>query len=263
MYQTLSVATLILASWALTYFPVDKLVYETRREVQEKEIIELFNGQDLDQWFIETNDSVNVDMSSLFSVEDGAIHVYKHQKNRSTQPFAGLFTKEEFSNYKLHLEYKWGSKKFRPRHNFVRDAGVVIHQHRAPTIWPYGIECQIQEGDTGDLWIIGARASSKVNEVIRNYDPNGTLETKGNTEQKFHRFPRGYFWEHPGWNKIELVVKGDDAEFWVNGHLVNEALDMKSWNATEEKWQPLTKGRIMIQAEGAELFYRNILLEML
>lgn len=221
----------------------------------------LFDGQSLNGWYMISNDTSVTEVTSIFTVNDGAIHVYGNQKNRSTQPFAGLFTNETYDNYKLHLEFRWGNMKFRPRHNFVRDAGVIIHQHGPDVIWPNGIECQIQEGDTGDLWIIGAKASSKVHSVVRNYNPDGELVTYGDPGQRYHRTPRSYSWEQSGWNTIELVVRGDDAEFWINGHLVNEAIDMKYWDSDKEEWLPLTRGKIMIQAEGAELLYRNIYLE--
>jgi hypothetical protein len=143
----------------------------------------------------------------------------------------------------------------------VRDAGVILHVHGEEKIWPFGVECQIQEGDTGDIWAIGTQVTSTVSPVIRNYAPDGSPVTRGGTGEKpFARFHRGYNWEVPGWNRLELEVRGDDAKFTVNGHVVNEALDMKYWDVTERSWKPLTRGRILLQAEGAELFYRNITL---
>jgi hypothetical protein len=119
-----------------------------------------------------------------------------------------------------------------------------------------------QEGDLGDLWIIGARASTKV-DASEHYDPKGELRTKGELENKYHRFSRFYSWEVPGWNKVEVEVNGDHATFTINGKLVNEAIDMKYWDADMESWQPLTKGKILLQAEGAEIFYRNVFIKTL
>lgn len=221
--------------------------------------ISLFNGQDLDQWYMATREpDYKGTINDIFAIEENMIHVYPNQSDGSKQTFAGLFTKKEYKNYRLSLEYKWGQKKFAPRDTFVRDAGVIVHVHGDDTIWPNGIECQIQEGDTGDLWVIGSKASSRVDKTIQNYSPDGSLQTKGDPEQKFHRFHRGYCWERPGWNSVELEVRGDHAKFYVNGHLVNEAIDMKYWDETESVWKPLTSGKIVIQAEGAELYYRNI-----
>jgi hypothetical protein len=46
---------------------------------------------------------------------------------------------------------------------------------------------------------------------------------------------------------VELVVEGDLVKYYVNGKLVNEASQTV-----------VTKGRILFQSEGAEVYYRNI-----
>lgn len=216
----------------------------------------LFNGENLDGWYTMIDEKGGE--KDLFAVERDQIHVYKNQTALSTQSFGGLITRQEYSDFILIFEYKWGEKKFQPRHEFVRDAGVIFHMHGEDIIWPNGVECQIQEGDTGDLWLIGTRAGSRVQPVIRNYAPGGRLEVRGERGQRFSRFHRAYSWEVPGWNRVELQVRRDQARFLVNGHLVNEAIDMKYWDETTAAWQPLTSGKILLQAEGAEIYYRNI-----
>ena len=219
----------------------------------------LFNGKDLEGLYMTTRDTpFTGTKEEIFAVKNGIIHVYPDQEHHSTQTFAGLITEKSYRNFHLTMEYRWGAKKFKPRHEFVRDAGVIFHMHGEDIIWPNGVECQIQEGDTGDLWAIGTRVSSKVQDVIRNYAPNGQLETRGHPEQRFQRFHRGYSWESPGWNKLDIIVKGDHAVFKVNGQVVNEAIDMQFYDKTTKTYRPLTEGKILIQAEGAELFYRNL-----
>ncbi|MEM9718889.1 MAG: family 43 glycosylhydrolase [Bacteroidota bacterium] len=224
----------------------------------------LFNGQNLEGWYMTTRDtSYSGKAEDIFAVQDGVIHVYPTQEHLSTQTFAGLTTKASYSHFHLHMEYRWGEKKFKPRHEFVRDAGVIFHVYGEDTVWPDGVECQIQEGDTGDIWAIGTRVSSKVSKVIRNYAPKGELLTLGKPEQRFHRFHRGYFWEVPGWNQLDIVVRGDHALFKVNGKVVNEAIDMQFYDEVTQTYKPLTEGKILIQAEGAELYYRNIFIKEL
>ena len=41
---------------------------------------------------------------------------------------------------------------------------------------------------------------------------------------------------------------------------VNEAIDMQYYDETERSWRPLTEGKILLQAEGSEVYYRNITL---
>ena len=228
---------------------------------QEDGFEKLFNGKNLDGW--ETWYRHEDAEKDLFSVEDQMIHVYPYQEHHSEQTYAGIITEKTYSHFILTLEYKWGEKKFKPRDEAVRDAGLLFHVHGDPIIWPNSVECQIQEGDTGDMWLIGTRATSKVSHVIRNYSPTGREETRGNQEKRFDRFHRSYSWEVPGWNKVAIEVRGDYARFTVNGKVVNEAMDMKYWDEEEMNYKPLTEGKILLQAEGAELFYRNILIKEL
>ena len=225
----------------------------------------LFNGKDFTDWTVIVDARKPAVSNELFTVKNGQIRTYEKASTGSAQPFAGLVTKESFSRYTLALEYKWGERKFAPRDQFVRDAGIVFHMHGPDVIWPSGVECQIQEGDTGDLWAINTRVTSTVQPTIMNYAPapGGKSVTRGDHPKGFARFHRGYCHETPGWNRVELTVDGDHAIFRVNGHVVNEAIDMKQWNPTTKSWTPLTKGRILLQAEGAEVSYRNVILTAL
>jgi hypothetical protein len=105
-----------------------------------------------------------------------------------------LITLKSYSRYVLSLEYKWGERKFAPRNEFVRDAGIIFHMHGPDVIWPSGVECQIQEGDTGDLWTINTQAISTVQPNIRNYEPapGGKPDTRGIGPKGFARFHRSH-----------------------------------------------------------------------
>ncbi len=220
----------------------------------------LFNGKNLDGWHFATRDSsFTAAPESIFAVENGVIHVYPDQKNGSEQTFAGLITDSVYKDYVLTLEYKWGKKKFKPRNEFVRDAGVLYHIFGPDEIWPNSVECQIQEGDTGDIWSIGTQVTSTVSAVIRNFDAKGDTLTRGTTQRRFDRFHRSYDWENPtGWNRLKIEVRGNNAYYYLNGKAVNAALDIKFYDERTGSWKPLLKGRILLQAEGAEIFYRNV-----
>src|SRR4051794_14980648 len=73
--------------------------------------IELFNGKDLSGWytFITHKDGADArtDPKGIFKVEDGVIHV-------SGEEFGCLITEKEFENYRLIVEFKWGTKKWPP-----------------------------------------------------------------------------------------------------------------------------------------------------
>jgi hypothetical protein len=221
----------------------------------------LFNGRDLSGWKVLVDKQGIVTKQSIFRVVDGMIHVYPEAAEGSAQPFAGLITDLPYRDYHLRLQFRWGTRKFAPRADAVRDAGVMFHMHGEPVIWPQSVECQIQEGDCGDLWILGAtRASTPIHSLSNGYDFNGDLQNLGDGMSAGLRGPRGASWETPDWNTVEVIVRGADAIFIINGKQVNEARHMRfrKPGGGDWGWQPLTEGPIMLQAEGAELFYRAI-----
>jgi len=222
--------------------------------------IQLFSGRDLAGWTVWVGDKDQPGTPPFFTVTNGMIQTYPAARAGSVQPFAGLVTTNSFSRYVLSLEYQWGEDKFAPRADSVRDAGVLFHVHGPEQIWPSSVECQIQEGDTGDIWAVNTQVTSLVQPTVRNYTPapGGKAETRGDKPKGFARFHRAYCHEVPGWNHLELTVDGDHATYRVNGHVVNEAMNMKRWDAEAKEWRPLTSGRILLQAEGAEVFYRNV-----
>jgi|GEM_PF-462169 len=93
------------------------------------------------------------DKQNQFNVVDNGVEVLYHWKGNEA-PFGMITTEKQYSNYNLEFEYKWGERKFIPRLNVKRDAGVLFHVYKEKTVWPSSLECQIQEGDTGDLWVI-------------------------------------------------------------------------------------------------------------
>ncbi|HWA26413.1 MAG TPA: DUF1080 domain-containing protein [Lacunisphaera sp.] len=231
--------------------------------------VALFNGRNLDGWSVYTPDPDPAAARSLFVVSDGTIHTYADAVDGSKQPMGYVATTAEYANYRLSLEFKWGTKKFIPRADpdMARDAGVCYHVQSPDVIWPVSVECQIQEGDTGDAWLIHTQATARIHPDTMGYWPNGNdggVEvTKGEKPKVYRRIPRYFYHEQPGWNRVELVVRGDRASYYVNGHLVNEVTQLKRWDETAKAWQPLAKGRILLQAEGAEIFYRNVTIQAL
>ena len=195
--------------------------------------VSLFNGKDLSGWttFIPHKDqsaSPDTDPKGVFKVEDGVIHV-------SGEEFGCLTTKEEFANYRLRLEVKWGDKKWPPRDQpkTPRDSGILLHCVGPDKIWTKSIECQIQEHDFGDFHMVGGT----------NLAVNGKVEKGRVVKTKDAEKPNGQ------WNVVECVCDGDKIVNIVNGVVVNEGTKAS-----------VTKGRILLQSEGAEVFYRNITL---
>jgi hypothetical protein len=214
----------------------------------EDEWVPLFNGVDLDGWVVHGTNQ------PLFAVENGEIHVYPTQADQSEQPQANLRSTTSLGGkYTLHVEYRWGDARFSDRRQAERDAGILFHVTGDVTrVWPDSIECQIGNSPvngeyvTGDLWVLGTPTFAQTRNA------NGELQTRGG----------GYGFnaasaqaEHPlgEWNTVEVSVDGAaEAVYTVNGVEVNRVFNMI------HNGQPLSEGFISVQAEYAELFYRNI-----
>src|SRR5688572_22207882 len=98
---------------------------------------------------------INVDPRKTFSIVE--------EDNRSAlrisgEHFGGISTQNEFENYHLRLQFKWGKLKWAPRKNAKRDSGLLYHgvgPHGAGHgFWLRSQEFQVQEGDCGDYWSI-------------------------------------------------------------------------------------------------------------
>jgi hypothetical protein len=195
--------------------------------------IPLFNGKDLTGWsiFIRHADKSDPrsDPKGIFKVENGVIRI-------SGEEFGCLTTEKEYDNYRLTVEFKWGEKKWPPRENAPRDSGILMHCVGPDKVWTKSIESQIQEGDCGDFHMVDGTWIS-----IDGKPTKSRVIKKTDAEKP-----------HGQWNTIEVVCDGDKITNIVNGVVVNEGT-----NAS------VTKGRILLQSEGAEVFYRKVELEPL
>lgn len=188
----------------------------------------------------------------------------------SGQVFGELRTKESFSNYHLRLQFKWGEKKWPPRDKpgTARDSGILYHVHAEPgaegRTWARSIELQIQEHDVGDLYAVGSLISvrSKLRtstpRPIFDYDPSGEWNSFSQVPGSDGRCVKQPDNEKPTgeWNTVELICLGEDAIHIVNGKVVMRLHNPRRIDTPTP--QPVTAGAIILQSEGAELFYRAV-----
>lgn len=236
--------------------------------------IPLFNGQNLDGWYVFLkNRGRDNDPNKVFTVQNGMIRI-------TGEEFGCLTTDEEFENYTLEVEYKTGEKTYPPREGRAYDCGVLLHSHGKDgaygNVWMNSIECQIIDGGTGDLLVV-SHDGSTVNELTLSalvtpeslvahengyyFDPDGVPVTIYKTAPRINRIGRDPKWQDtahfrgeneieslPGeWNLLKCVVKTDIITVYLNGKLVNRAFHVRP-----------SKGRIQIQSEGAEMFFKRI-----
>jgi hypothetical protein len=231
---------------------------------------QLFNGKDLagwDTWLSRPHGSkevvgLNKDPAGVYSVVtvDGkpAIRI-------SGEVFGALTSKDEFENYHLKLEFKWGEKKWPPRDKAVRDSGLLYHCHGpqgGAGVWMKSLECQIQEHDCGDFYSVGGAKNGPVVDVrgVRKGPKGPITYQKGGELFKdvTSRIIRDVDHEKEvgAWNTIELLAVGTTAVHVVNGRANMVLTNIRRGKA--DGLTPLTKGKIQLQSEGAEVFYRNI-----
>jgi hypothetical protein len=81
-----------------------------------REFAPLFNGRDLSGWytFLQKHGK-NSDPDRVITIEDGAIHLYKHAAEGSAVVMGYIGTEKEYGDYHLRFQYRWGAKKFQPR----------------------------------------------------------------------------------------------------------------------------------------------------
>ncbi len=246
---------------------------------REGETLRLFNGKDLANFYTWLVGWKYEDPDKVFTVVDQidgapAIRV-------SGQHFGAFITKEEFGDYRLVAEYRWGPVTWGGRKNATRDSGILLHcqgpdgNTRADFNGPWMLsqECQIIEGGTGDFIMVpghakdGSRIIPRLTATVGKdrdgewiYDPNGQPQefTRGGRINWYGRDPD---WkdtlgfrgkndvESPEgeWTRVEVVCDGDSITNTVNGKVVNKATKSS-----------LARGKIIVQSEGAEIYFRKI-----
>ncbi len=240
--------------------------------------VSLFNGKDLTGW--ETCLGVPPGGKEPLGRNKGPHKVFQVVRvdgepaiRISGEMLGGLATLKEYDNYLLELEFKWGEKRFAPRAELPRDSGLLYHCAggcNPNTGWLESVEFGILEGgETGDFWSVpGDRGVRVVVDVVGEdipkvkrrypdepikYRPGGkqyTGVTSGILNGDDNEKPRGQ------WNKLELICVGQTGIHVVNGtvNLVLTNIRRKT-DAGEE---PLTRGRIQLQSEGAEVYFRRL-----
>jgi hypothetical protein len=187
----------------------------------ENEKIRLFNGKDLNNWVFQLKDPA-IDPVSVFSVRKGVINI-------SGNPFGYMRTKEIYSDYKLHVEWRWPVE--------ATNSGVFVHAQEPDTIWLKCVECQLQAGNAGDFVCMN---KADMNE--RTDKSKMVVKKMASSSEK----PTGK------WNVMEVICKENTIGVYVNGILQNRGTGVN-----------LSKGHICLQSEGKAIEFRNVFLTKL
>lgn len=254
MTRILAFATLVLFSLSAA---ADEVASPTK----------LFNGKDMTNFYTYLRGSgKNKDPKKVFTVQHGAIRV-------SGEVFGGFTTEKEFENYHLVVEFKWGEKTFAPRAKATRDSGILLHcvgdDGAAGGVWMESIECQLIEGGTGDFILVGGKKTPSMTVEVEFRETGKRKEPYFKPGGKATKFTGGrinWFARDPDWkdelgfrgkkdvekavgewNRLECICDGDKITNVLNGVVVNQGTGASH-----------TRGKILFQSEGAEVFFRRI-----
>jgi hypothetical protein len=244
--------------------------------------ISLFDGTlaNFEPWLVDHHASDPERVYGVVDQIDGAPAI-----RVSGQIWGGLLTKQSYKDYRLIVEFRWGGVTWGARKDRTRDSGILLHaQGRLGNTqkdfngpWLMSHEFQIIEGGVGDYISVagftenGEQVRPSLTTTIRkDRDGERVWDAKGVptpvNSGRVNWWGRSEDWEDTlgfrgpkdieapslGWNRLEAVVSGATLQYYVNGQLVFEATNSS-----------LTEGRIMIQSEGAEIYFRKIDLEPL
>jgi hypothetical protein len=232
--------------------------------VKSGEPILKFNGKDFTGFYVYTKEHKYEDPLKVFTVVDGMLRV-------SGEEFGGIATGGNFRDYHLITEWKWGDETWGARKEKSRDSGILLHcvgpDGAAGGQWMQSIECQIIEGGCGDfIRVRGGSTTPSLTCTVR-IGPDGKQPYYDKAGKPLTNGPRINWWgrdpqwkdilgfrgsndvEKPvgEWNRMEVICDGDTITNIVNGYVVNCGT-----NASQ------TEGKLQLQSEGAEIFFRKI-----
>jgi hypothetical protein len=186
--------------------------------IKKGETIQLFNGKDLSNWVFQLKDPA-IDPAKVFTIQNDVIHI-------KGDPFGYMRTKESYSDYKLHVEWKYPVE--------LSNSGVFIHGQGADTIWLKCIECQLKAGSAGDFVCMNGS------------DMNERKDKSVRIVKKFAESSEKPVGE---WNIMEITCKANTIEVTVNGILQNRGTNLN-----------ISSGSICLQSEGKDIEFRNLFL---
>ncbi len=236
---------------------------------KEQDFTPLFNGRDLSGWstFLQKHGK-NADPDHVITIENGVIHLYKNAANGDNVVMGYIATEKEYGDYHLRVQYRWGAKKFRPRYELKRDAGIYYHIQGPDAVWPQALQFQVEQTNVGDLialygfqldsWVDPKTPEGKTPTFL---DPahGGVARVLGGKGVAMQKHLAGEF-EVEAWNTAEVIAQGNSVTHILNGHVVNRGTGVRLVDPAhpDAPARTITRGRIALEIEAAEIEFRNV-----
>lgn len=224
--------------------------------------ISLFNGVDLTGWTPKIKGyELGENFGNTFRVEDGVLKVCYDGYDTFDNRFGHLFYKDEFSNYRLRVEYRFTGEQVEGGAGWAwRNSGVMIHGQAPATMdkdqdFPVSIEVQLLGGNEDGERPTGNLCTPGTHVVI-----GGELVTRHVTNSSSPTY-RG-----DQWVTAEVEVRGNTVTHFVEGKPVltysDPQLDPEDKDAKKliEAGHPIqiTSGSISLQSESHPVEFRKI-----
>lgn len=225
--------------------------------------IQLFNGKDLNDWQIKfAGYELGENFNNTFRVEDGLLRIRYDDWDDWGEQFGHIFYKDEFSHYKLRVEYRFVDEQVKGGPDWaLRNNGLMLHGQSAESMeldqqFPTCIEVQLLGGNGTHI-----RSTMNLCTPGTNVVMNGELNEVHciNSESKTYHGDQ--------WISAEVEVHGGEIiRHFVDGEEVmsytKPQLDPR--DATFEKLLPedgnifISKGTISLQAETSPTDFRKV-----
>jgi hypothetical protein len=199
-------------------------------------VVPLFNGRDLTGWKpdVPAKDT-DPNVRDSFIVREGMLVSLG-------KPEGHLVTERAYRNYRLEVEYRFPGTP--------GNCGVLVHASRPRALYkmfPQSIEVQMMHQNAGDFWCIEENIEVKDMDNRRPRKPGEKFGGSEGDARRILNLTDGSEKPVGQWNTMVIEARDRTVKVWVNGDLVNEG-----FNATADR------GKIAIQAEGAEVEFRKV-----
>ncbi len=227
--------------------------------------IELFNGEDLDDWTVKIRGyPAGENYSSTFRVEDGLMTArYDQYEGDYNDRFGHIFHKTPFSHYRILVEYRFVGEQAPGAPEWAgRNSGVMLHSQDPYTMppaqdFPISIEAQF----------LGGFSDGNPRPTANMCSPGTHIEYLGEFTETHCIESSSDTYDGDQWVTVEVLVLGSDkVVHYVNGEQVMEYGNLTygggvvSGHRPEMKpdGEPLSSGYISLQAESHPIQFRRV-----
>jgi 3-keto-disaccharide hydrolase len=231
------------------------------------EVIRPFDQKDLRSFSTWLKKSGREDPEHVFRLENGVLRC-------GDEDLGYVATREAYRDFHLSVEYRWGWKN--PNDKYVRNSGVLLHgvgpDGSQNGVWMTSIECQLAQGCEGDLILIKGKSAdgspypATITSTTRVAEDGKTRWEKEGQPTVYSGRQLWWSKHQPHfkelidtrgqndvasplgeWTRVECLCQGSRITIKINGETVNECFDANP-----------AAGKILLQSEGHEVFFRNL-----